>query len=449
MQAAKRAHYPGYKGTEIASLGEIPEHWNVSKLGFHSTVKARLGWKGLKAEEYVDQGFIFLATPNIKGREIDYINVNYITAERYNESPEIMLQEGDVLIAKDGSTLGTANIVRALPSPSTVNSSIAVVRPKHTVHSGYLYWLIVSDYTQNVIQQFKDGQGVPHLFQADLRKFWILLPPHEEQTEIAAFLDYETERIDSLIAKKERQIELLREKRGSFIIQAVTKGLGSGARMKDSGVAWLGRIPAHWMVAPVYARYRVQLGKMLDAKQITGEQLAPYLRNVDVQWDQVNIANLPLMDFDPADRQRFSLKKGDLLVCEGGEIGRTAIWQGGLDVCYYQKALHRLRPMNKAESARFFYYAMLAAAQHGVFQAGADLSTIGHLTAEKLRRHRFAFPPFQEQEDIAAELDSMTASTTKLIKTISNSIDILREFRTALITATVTGKIDVRQGVLS
>ena len=113
---------------------------------------------------------------------------------------------------------------------------------------------------------------------------------------------------------------------------------------KDSGVEWLGEIPAGWEVAPVYARYEVALGKMLDAKRVTGQCSGPYLRNVDVQWDRVNTEGLPEMDFAPWERDRYSVRPGDLLVCEGGEVDRTAIWRGEIGECFYQKALHRVRP---------------------------------------------------------------------------------------------------------
>ena len=210
------------KDSGVEWLGPVPEGWSISKLGFHASVKARLGWKGLKADEYVDEGFIFLSTPNIKNRCIDFDDVNYITKKRYLESPEIMLEVGDVLIAKDGSTLGTTNVVRNLPAPATVNSSIAVLRPKPNLNSSFLYWIMVCHYIQNIIQRVKDGQGVPHLFQADLRKFWIWLPSDEEQRAISAFLNRETARIDALIKKVEKSIILLREYRTSLISAAVT-----------------------------------------------------------------------------------------------------------------------------------------------------------------------------------------------------------------------------------
>jgi type I restriction enzyme, S subunit len=153
---------------ESVPLPSLPESWQVRCLGYEATVKARLGWRGLKAEEYVDDGYILLATPNIKARDIDFANVNFITHDRYLESPEIMLMEGDVLLAKDGSTLGTTNVVRTLTRPATVNSSIAVVRPKRTLHPIFLYWWLTAEFIQATIRQMKDGMGVPHLFQSDI-----------------------------------------------------------------------------------------------------------------------------------------------------------------------------------------------------------------------------------------------------------------------------------------
>lgn len=173
---------------------------------------------------------------------------------------------------------------------------------------------------------------------------------------------------------------------------------------RPSGLDWAPSVPAHWTVAPLRTRFGVQLGKMLDEKQITGAGSAPYLRNVDVQWGRINTDQLPRMDFSPADRTKFTLRRGDLLVCEGGEIGRAAIWTAPLAECFYQKALHRLRPLG-ADDPRFMFYLLFAGARLGVFSARSNASTIEHLTAEKLRAMRFPFPPVDEQRAIVEALD--------------------------------------------
>lgn len=209
-----------------------------------------------------------------------------------------------------------------------------------------------------------------------------------------------------------------------------------------SGLEWVKQVPHHWKVAPLYARYEVQLGKMLDASRITGNHLAPYLRNVDVQWGYINTADLPVMDFLPSDRVRFGLRVGDLLVCEGGEVGRCAIWNGELEECYYQKAIHRLRARSAEEYVRFFFYAMQAVAYSGAFVAGGNPNTIDHLTADKLRKHRFLFPPLEEQHAIADFLDRRTAQIDGVIAKKQRMIDLLHEKRQALISEAVTKGLD-------
>ncbi|MEV9527714.1 restriction endonuclease subunit S [Aliarcobacter butzleri] len=209
------------KPSGVEWLGDIPKEWVLSRFDYETRIKARLGWKGLKAEEYVDEGYAFLATPNIKNKEIDFENVNYITKERYEESPEIMLEIGDVLLTKDGSTTGTVNVVRNLPKKTTVNSSIAVIRPKN-INSIYLYYFIASNYMQDTINLMLGGMGVPHLFQGDLNKFKLLVPTIIEQQKISKYLDEKLIHFDNTIEKTKQSITKLKEAKEALISQAVT-----------------------------------------------------------------------------------------------------------------------------------------------------------------------------------------------------------------------------------
>ena len=170
--------------------------------------------------------------------------------------------------------------------------------------------------------------------------------------------------------------------------------------------------------------------------------LAPYLRNVDVQWDCVNTDDLPEMDFPPSARPRYRLRTDDLLVCEGGEVGRTAMWRGELPECYYQKAVHRLRRRCPDDSPRYLYYVMHAAASQGAFRAQSSLNTIDHLTAEKLRRHRFPFPSPSEQHAAADFLDHATEKIDALVAKKQRLIELLQEKRTVLISRAVTKGLD-------
>ncbi len=187
---------------------------------------------------------------------------------------------------------------------------------------------------------------------------------------------------------------------------------------------------------------------MLDEKKLTKTNLVPYLRNQDVQWGAINTQDLPEMDIHPAEIERYTIRNGDLMVCEGGDVGRGAIWRGEGSVFGYQKALHRLRPRSlNADTAEFFYFALLTAKKRGVFEESDSKATIAHLPAEKFRQYRFAFPPLAEQSEIADHLRLESERLDMLLTKTERSIALLKERRTALITAAVTGQIDLREAV--
>ena len=211
------------KDSGVEWVGHIPIHWTKSRLDFLFRLYGRVGWKSLKSDEYVKEGYVFLSTPNIKNKDIDYENVNYITEERYYESPEIMLENGDVLLVKDGSTLGIVNIVEDLPRPTTVNSSIGVLKKiSDSILSKFMYYHLSTHYHQNIINRIKGGMGVPHLFQSDIKKFIVLLPPITEQKEIVEYLDKKTVEIDKSTLYEQKRIKLLKEYKQSLISEVVT-----------------------------------------------------------------------------------------------------------------------------------------------------------------------------------------------------------------------------------
>jgi type I restriction enzyme S subunit len=216
-------------------------------------------------------------------------------------------------------------------------------------------------------------------------------------------------------------------------------------KYKDSGVEWLGEVPEHWDICALSYRHEVALGKMLDEKRITGKHLAPYLRNTDVQWGRINIEELPQMDFEGDDLVRYGLRKGDLLVCEGGDVGRAAIWDAPIDECYYQKALHRIRPADpNRDSPRFLCSVLRAANSLGLFSSSGGKSTIAHLTAEDLRRYRLPFPPIAEQMRIAEFLERETGKIDELVAEQQRLMELLKKKRQAVISHAVTKGLNPR-----
>lgn len=375
------------------------------------------------------------------------LDLSTVRAKTAVETGYTLFFDGDVLIAKITPCFenGKGAVAKGLLDGIGFGTTeLYVLTPKPSIDAQFLYYVTVShEFRQSGEAHMTGAAGQKRVPEEFVLNFHIGLPPLLEQRAIADFLDLETAKIDELISEKKRLLELLTEKRQALITHAVTRGLNPDVPMRASGVEWLGEIPEHWEAPPVYARYDVALGKMLDEKRISGAYLSSYLRNTDVQWHRINIDNLPKMDFDDDDKKTYALKKGDILICEGGEIGRTAIWQEQLPECYYQKALHRLRPITSLDNPEFFAFVMEAVANLGVFAAEGNQSTIQHLTAEKLRVFRFPSPPFREQKEIVAHIQSKASIINDLSRITKLTIDLLHERRAALISAAVTGQLQI------
>jgi len=441
--------YPSYKDSGVKWFGRTPAHWEIHRLKHVASVqpsnvdkKSEDGESPVRLCNYVDVYYNDRITA-----DLDFMRA---TATE-DEKRKFQLRVGDVCVTKDSEEWSDIAIPACVADevPDLLcGYHLALVRPRAgRTHGEFLARAFSA---RGVNDQFRvEANGITRfaLGQDALCNALFPVPPVDEQQAIAKFLDRETGKIDALVKKKERLIELLQEKRTALISHVVTQGLNPNAPKQDSGIPWLGHIPEHWKVAPVGFRYDIQLGKMLDTAKITGNHLRSYLRVFDVQWGQINTDDLPQMDFDMEARAKFRLKPGDLLVNEGGSYpGRAAIWAGGIDECYYQKALHRMRSnCPEEDSSYFLYYVMFWAATQGVFVAGGNETTIEHLPAEKLRKYRFAFPPIKEQLEIVSWLDRATAKLDALMAKVRTAMERLREYRMALISAAVTGQIDVRK----
>jgi len=384
--------------------------------------------------EYIDIGNV-LRTGEIVGTQRMTFGVSPSRARR-------SVRHGDTIISTVRTYLEAIAFMQDPPQSTVVSTGFAVLRPQPNVDGRFLYFAVRAKPFIAAVAAHSTGVSYPAITPSDLGGLHIDLPPLPEQRAITAFLDRETAHIDELVAMKRALIDRLNERRHAAIYRWVSGGHMS-ATHKETRLPWLSLVPDHWEVAPLYSRYSVQLGKMLDAARISGNHLAPYFRNVNVQWDRLDLNDLLEMDFGAEDRVKYALRTGDLLVCEGGEVGRAAVWPGEPAGCYYQKALHRLRPSRPGEQSRFLLYVLWAAASMGVFVAEGNPNTFDHLTAEKLRCHRFPFPPFNEQRAIVTELDTRLQTISRLEDTTKRQIYVLLERRQALITAAVTGKIGV------
>ena len=441
--------YPAYKPSGVEWLGGVPPHWEVQRLGRMGTLSKGNG--GSKEDEETE------GVPCVRYGDLYTTHTRFIRGSRAfvsqtRASDYTPLKHGDVLFAASGETIDEIgkSAVNLMSSPACCGGDIIVFRPNNRTHAPYMGY--ATDCWSSLAQKATMGRGftVVHIYATQLKHLAIPVPPLSEQTAIARYLDHADERIRRCIQANEKLVELLEEQRQALFNEAVTGRVDVRTgqpypEYKPSGVEWLGEVPAHWVVASLRHRYQQRLGKMLDSKRITGEHLLPYLRNVDVQWDKVNVVDLPMMDILPLEIDQYTVQSGDLIVCEGGEVGRCAIWRGESGVLGYQKALHRLRPHRRGQdNPRFMYHTLRHAVASEAFNDGHE-STIGHLTGDKLRAHRFPFPPSAEQTAIAHYLDRADERIRRGIQAAQRQIDLLKEYRTRLIADVVTGKLDVRE----
>ena len=270
----------------------------------------------------------------------------------------------------------------------------------------------------------------------------VRLPTSDIQRKLANYLDTETARMDALISKKHILIRLLEERVDSVVFDGIRGRLTSyESPVVPAGIDWLGDIPQHFKTPWLGAYHTTQLGKMLNVNAASGPEQYPYIKNINVKWDHFDLEDLPTMTFDADDRRRCALRPGDVVVCEGGEVGRSAVWSRH-DEIFFQKALHRVRPVTK-NAPRFLMYCFWSAAKLKVFAVEGNQSTIVHLTGEKLREHRFPWPPLDEQDHIASLIDTERGRVDETVKRLERQVLLLSERQQALITSVVTGEMSV------
>ncbi|MFI1015393.1 restriction endonuclease subunit S [Streptomyces sp. NPDC020965] len=356
------------------------------------------------------------------------------------------LRPEDILINSTGTgTLGRVGFFSGAPDglPCMADGHVTIARTKSDeLHARFAYyWLGSQPFQEYMYAALAVGAtNQIELNRENLGDAPIPVPPMEEQRRIADFLDSETTHIDQLAIRRGKQSSLLDEHSRAAAYSAITGAKEVGPR-RASGIQWIHSLPSSWKTMPVNYQFEVMLGKMLNQERTKGDYLRPYLRNVNVQWDRIDTDDLLAMDFPPSEQQRYKVLPGDLLICEGGEPGRAAIWDGHGEI-YYQKALHRVRPRGYS-SSRWLYYCLLASTALNVFAVEGNSTTITHLTGEQLKARRFPFPDRPIQDRFVAELDKLDRHQRELSLGMAHQAKLLAERRQALITAAVTGQIDV------
>ena len=425
--------YPSYKNSGVEWLGDVPAEWNIYPFWYLFNRKEITN----KTQEqllsvYLDRGVIL----HSEGGGMVHKPADNL--EKYQ-----LVEVNDFVMNNQQAWRGSVGVspYRGIVSPAYLIFSFnkTLCEPKFFKYflrdKGVVDQFMIASMSVGTIQRQVKG----HL----LKTIQLSIPSLIEQNTIANFLDTETTRIDNLIAKQEKLIELLEEQRKSIISHAVTKGLNPNAPMKDSGVEWLGEVPEHWDVAVVKRAFIVKLGKMLqpDQKDET-DVIKKYLKASNLTWDGVKDIDNEMW-FSKNDLKKLKLEIGDLLVAEGGDVGKSCIFDSNEEF-YYQNSVNRVRGQ-KNNANKFLYYWLFTLKYSGYIDILCNKSTIAHFTAEKLNETILLLPDSVEQNEIIAYLERENGKINQLILKQQSLIEKLKEYRASIISHAVTGKIDVRE----
>jgi type I restriction enzyme S subunit len=413
---------------------------------FNSYIKARVGWHGLSSEEHQDEGAYLVTGTDFEEGGIDWDSCVHVSVERYKQDPYIILRDGDLLITKDG-TIGKTAVVDGLGvKQATLNSGVFVIRPLQDAYStSFLYWVFNSKVFTGFISLESAGSTIQHLYQRTLNEFSFPEVPHQEQDAINAFLNHETTRIDALIEKKQRLIELLKEKRQAVITQAVTKGLDPNVPMKDSGVEWLGEVPEHWSTKQIHHLVSfIGGGTPSKENEYYWQGDIPWVSPKDMKTDSISSAidNITLQAV--TESSATLITQGAVLIVVRGMIllhsVPVALTEVDLTINQDMKAL----VPNNAVNAKYLLY--LLKGIRDLILSLVDSSAHGTrvLPTEEFKRLEVAIPTPDEQSIITTFIESQLSRFDRLLGHTTKSIQLLQEHRSALITAAVTGQIDVR-----
>lgn len=425
--------YDNYKDSGIEWIGEIPSHWEINKFGRATFFQEG---PGLRNWQFTESGIKVICVTNIVPPYIDFSKMTkYISEEEYETTyKHFTVKKGDIMLASSGASWGK---VAEYIEEETVILNTSTIRLNEAenkkVKKEFIKWVIQSAYINESLNILLTGSCQPNFGPTHLNKLTCVYPINvEEQIAIANYLDQKTNQIDDLIAKKERLIHLLNEERTAIINQAVTKGLDPNVPMKDSGIDWLGEIPAHWEVKKL--KY---IFDNLNSKRVplSSEERGRMASRI---YDYYGASGI----IDQVDNYLFDGE--NILIGEDGanlltRSKRLAFIASGK--YWVNNHAHIIKP--KTGNLNYFCE-LLELMDYSIWVTG---SAQPKLTQEALTNIQIIEPPIGEQNLIAKHLDEKLSQINSIQEKYEQEIELLKEYKTALISEVVTGKVDVRKNV--
>lgn len=442
---AKYQAYTEYKDSNNKWLAELPAHWKLVALKHVLVMPMTDGPH--ETPEFIDEGVPFVSAEAVSSGQIDFNKIRGFISEaddiRFSKKYKPQLH--DVYMIKSGATTGITAIVET-DQHFNIWSPLAAMRCKQIYEPYFLLNYLRSDPFQKSVQLSWTFGTQQNIGMATLENLPVCFPPKEEQKKIAEFLNYETTKIDHLIEKQQQLIELLKEKRQAVISHAVTKGLNPNVKMKDSGVEWLGEVPEHWdVIAISKVTQKITNGYVGPTRDILVEEGIPYVQATHIKKGKVNFDNAYFVrEKWSNDHAKSILKKDDVLIVQTGagtgDVGLVSESEEGFN-CH---ALIILQPKKQQLSGSYLAYCLQSDYGYATLYSIRTGGMHPHLNCGEVQFVKISVPPLDEQVAISKFIEKNIQDFDQLIEKAKLAIQLMQERRTALISAAVTGKIDVR-----
>ncbi len=444
--------YPKYKDSGVEWLKAIPEHWKLSKLRYQfvfgkglTITKEHLQDEGIPCVNYgeVHSKYGFEVDPEIH-------TLKCVSNKYLKDNSNSLLAKGDIVFADTSEDIdGSGNFTQLVSDTVTFAGYHTIIaRPFERENSRFYAYLLDCKELRSQVRHAVKGVKVFSITQAILRNLSIWLPSKDEQAQIATFLEHETAKIDNLIEKQQQLIELLKEKRQAVISHAVTKGLNPDVPMKDSGVEWLGEVPEHWRVGRIKNYAKIESGH-------TPSRTKPeYWLSCNIPWVSLNDSKqlkevdyiedtfYKISELGMANSSAHLLPARAVVFTRDASIGLSAITTKPMAVSQHIIAWVCDEDFIIPEFLLLVFYAMEKEFERYTF--GATIKTIG---MDNIRELKSTFPPVEEQRNLINWAFNKIEKIKSSIDKVEDMLSLLQERRTALISAAVTGKIDVRDWV--
>ena len=432
--------YNRYKNSEVEWLGEVPEHWEVKSIKWLSPVQRGASPRPIEDPKYFDDG-----------GEYAWVRIADVSA-----SDGILLETTQKL-----SQLGSDLSVKINPGELFISIAGTVGKPcisaiKACIHDGFIYFPSLEINPLFLYRIFEAGTcygglgkfGTQLNLNTDtIGSIRITLPPKEELDRLLSFLDRETTKIDELIAEQRQLIDLLKEKRQAVISHAVTKGLNPDAPMKDSAIEWLGEVPEHWEIMPLKRDLVLLTSGSRGWAENYSEEGDLFLRIGNLTRDSIalDLSDIQRVSVpEGAEGARTKVQSGDILFSITAYLGSVAIIPENLETAYVSQHVALARPLQKRLLPDWIGFTTLSFVGKTYLEHQGYGGTKVQLSLDDVANLVMMAPPIKEQQEILKFIELETAKFDELIAEAQHAIALLRERRTALISAAVTGKIDVR-----